>query len=230
VLRAVDGRGPATSLEGALLDALGIAEPIELIPWLYGGEPPIAQVAALAPVVLRAAEADDAAAREIVTRAAQELALAVRAVQRRLALDDAAIVLGGGLLASASVLRQALVPLLGAELVVAPRHPPVVGAALLARAAARKAGTAPEVRARRTSRQDVTEARNPHTGGIDRAEIPEILRLMNAEDASVANVVRGALEPLARAVEAAVASLRHGGRLIYVGAGTSGRLGVLDAA
>ncbi len=74
-----------------------------------------------------------------------------------------------------------------------------------------------------------TEARNPRTMSIDRCDTPGILALLQAEDASVAEVVRGALPQLALAVEAAVAALRAGGRLIYVGAGTSGRLGVLDA-
>lgn len=74
-----------------------------------------------------------------------------------------------------------------------------------------------------------TEARNPRTLAIDRCGTLEVLQLLNAEDATVAEAVRGALPQLALAVEAAVAALRAGGRLIYVGAGTSGRLGVLDA-
>lgn len=75
-----------------------------------------------------------------------------------------------------------------------------------------------------------TEKRNPRTMAIDRCGTLEVLQLLNAEDATVAEVVREALPQLALAVEAAVAALRAGGRLIYVGAGTSGRLGVLDAA
>lgn len=76
----------------------------------------------------------------------------------------------------------------------------------------------------------VTEARNPHTAAIDELGTLDVLRLLNAEDATVAEVVRAALPQLALAVEAIVAGMRQGGRLIYVGAGTSGRLGVLDAA
>jgi N-acetylmuramic acid 6-phosphate etherase len=75
-----------------------------------------------------------------------------------------------------------------------------------------------------------TEQRNPRTADLDRLDIPEILARINDEDRSVPDVVRGEIPHIARAVELAVAALRGGGRLIYAGAGTSGRLGVLDAA
>jgi N-acetylmuramic acid 6-phosphate etherase len=75
-----------------------------------------------------------------------------------------------------------------------------------------------------------TEARNPRTREIDLAGVPRVLELMNDEDARVAAAVREALPDVARAVERVVASLRSEGRLVYVGAGTSGRLGVIDAA
>jgi N-acetylmuramic acid 6-phosphate etherase len=58
----------------------------------------------------------------------------------------------------------------------------------------------------------------------------EIVRLMNGEDATVAAAVRRALPQIARAIDVVADGLRHGGRLIYVGAGTSGRLGALDAS
>ncbi len=65
---------------------------------------------------------------------------------------------------------------------------------------------------------------------IDRLSALEIVQVMNAEDATVAAAVRAALPAVAEAVEVIAARLQNGGRLIYVGAGTSGRLGVLDAA
>jgi N-acetylmuramic acid 6-phosphate etherase len=76
----------------------------------------------------------------------------------------------------------------------------------------------------------LTEQRNPRSERIDVASSLEIVDLMNAEDATVAGVVRGERERLAQAIDLAVAAFRRGGRLVYVGAGTSGRLGVLDAA
>ncbi|MEV6339426.1 N-acetylmuramic acid 6-phosphate etherase [Nocardia vinacea] len=74
-----------------------------------------------------------------------------------------------------------------------------------------------------------TEASNPRTSALDSMPIEELLRTMNAEDAGVASAVAQAIPEIARAVELIVAARRRGGRLIYVGAGTSGRLGVLDA-
>lgn len=81
-----------------------------------------------------------------------------------------------------------------------------------------------------TLRMLPTEARNPRTVDIDRLPTLAVLRLINAEDATVPSAVAAALPALADAVDLAVASLRCGGRVHYVGAGTSGRLGALDAA
>ncbi|WP_108398610.1 N-acetylmuramic acid 6-phosphate etherase [Devosia submarina] len=76
----------------------------------------------------------------------------------------------------------------------------------------------------------VSEARNPRTMQIDLMTTPEILAAMNAEDARVADAVKAELPAIARAVDRIVQAFREGGRLIYMGAGTSGRLGVLDAS
>lgn len=75
-----------------------------------------------------------------------------------------------------------------------------------------------------------TEGINDASAEIDRLDAAQIVGLMNHEDAGVAGAVREVLPAIAEAVEGIAARLRAGGRLIYVGAGTSGRLGVLDAA
>lgn len=75
-----------------------------------------------------------------------------------------------------------------------------------------------------------TERRNPRTAEIDLASPLEIVDLLGAEDRTVATAVATQREQIARAVELAEAAFRAGGRLFYVGAGTSGRLGVLDAS
>jgi N-acetylmuramic acid 6-phosphate etherase len=75
-----------------------------------------------------------------------------------------------------------------------------------------------------------TEEQNPRSRGLDAKSTIEILRLLNREDARVAAAVRRELPKIARAVDAIVKSIRGGGKLVYVGAGTSGRLAVLDAA
>ena len=75
-----------------------------------------------------------------------------------------------------------------------------------------------------------TEKRNPRSMRIDAASTEEILRIINDEDAGVVPAVRDELPYIAEAVEIVVEAFHNGGRLIYAGAGTSGRLGVLDAA
>src|SRR6266851_6915276 len=74
-----------------------------------------------------------------------------------------------------------------------------------------------------------TEARNPASSKLDELSALEIVRLMNAEDAKVISAVAAREEANASAIDMIAERLRAGGRLVYVGAGTSGRLGVLDA-
>ncbi|WP_412507085.1 N-acetylmuramic acid 6-phosphate etherase [Roseovarius sp. SYSU LYC5161] len=76
----------------------------------------------------------------------------------------------------------------------------------------------------------VSEGRNPRSAELDRVSAREIVALMNAEDAGVATAVGAEADSIAAAVDRIVAAFRAGGRLIYIGAGTSGRLGVLDAS
>ncbi len=75
-----------------------------------------------------------------------------------------------------------------------------------------------------------TEQRNPRSRNLDQKSTREILRIINREDALVAHAVRREIPKIARGVDEIVARLRNGGRLFYIGAGTSGRLGVLDAS
>ena len=76
----------------------------------------------------------------------------------------------------------------------------------------------------------ISEERNPNTMDIDLLPTAEVLRVMNCEDRSVADAVGKVIPEIARAVDSIVDAFAKGGRLIYLGAGTSGRLGVLDAA
>jgi N-acetylmuramic acid 6-phosphate etherase len=76
----------------------------------------------------------------------------------------------------------------------------------------------------------VTERRNPRTASIDLASAAEIVDLINSEDAVVASAVATQRDAIARTIELVEASFRAGGHLYYIGAGTSGRLGVLDAS
>jgi N-acetylmuramic acid 6-phosphate etherase len=82
----------------------------------------------------------------------------------------------------------------------------------------------------RRADERLTEQRNAASRKLDRMTAGEIVRLMNREDRGVAGAVGRELGAIARAVDAIVAGIRKGGRLIYVGAGSSGRMGMLDAA
>ena len=78
--------------------------------------------------------------------------------------------------------------------------------------------------------QLTTEKRNPNTMHLDQMSVGQVLELMHKEDQQVPEVIAEALGQIEAAVETIIQSLKAGGRLIYFGAGTSGRLGVLDAA
>ncbi len=87
--------------------------------------------------------------------------------------------------------------------------------------------TAPD---RETLGKLMTEARNPASERLDELPTLEMLRVINAEDATVAGAVAAELGNVARAVDAIAERFERGGRMFYIGAGTSGRLGVLDAS
>ncbi len=78
--------------------------------------------------------------------------------------------------------------------------------------------------------QLLTEQRNPLSAQIDTLPTDQILRIINEEDKAVPQAVAGEISNIARAVDAIVTAVNSGGRLFYIGAGTSGRLGMLDAA
>ena len=76
----------------------------------------------------------------------------------------------------------------------------------------------------------ITEQRNPNSMDVDRLSALEIVQLMNEEDKQVPLAIEKCLPQIAQAVERIVTAFQQGGRLVYIGAGTSGRLGVLDAS
>lgn len=77
---------------------------------------------------------------------------------------------------------------------------------------------------------NTTETRNPRTVELDQMSVVELLQVMNSEDRKVPDAIERVIPEIALAVDLVVHSLHNGGRLVYLGAGTSGRLGVLDAA
>lgn len=80
------------------------------------------------------------------------------------------------------------------------------------------------------SNSPITEQRNPKTSNLDKLSVLEIIRIMNEEDRKVSDAVSQALPEISVAIDAIVQVINKGGRLFYIGAGTSGRLGILDAS
>jgi N-acetylmuramic acid 6-phosphate etherase len=139
VMRAADGRGPATSLSDAVLTEWGLARPEDLVSRVYGEGGSTKQIAALARVTEAAAQAADPVAVAIVQEAGRELALATAAVVRRLSLPaPVPCALAGGVLVGGTVVRRAfLAAAAGAGLSLEPVSPvvePALGALRLARA------------------------------------------------------------------------------------------------
>lgn len=75
-----------------------------------------------------------------------------------------------------------------------------------------------------------TEERNPRSADIDNVSTVELCQIMNDEDGTIASTIKACLPTIASAIDALAPRVLNGGRVIYVGAGTSGRLGVLDAS
>ncbi len=239
VARAADGDALETQLTARLLAALGLPAPSALVPWLYAPERRVADIAALAAEVLAAAEDGDLVATGIVQQAADALAAQAAAVAHRLGLDrDEAgfpLALTGGLLRGNAFFRALTAQAIRTRLPFARPHAPLAdaatGAAFLALALAghplpRLAPPAPEA----AQGPWASEQRNVATADLDTRTTLEIVGLMHLEDRRAVAAVWPVLPAVAAAVDAIAARMSQGGRLIYIGAGTSGRLGVLDAA
>ncbi len=237
VLRDAEGSDLPTRLRGILLDVLHLEQPEEVIPWLYAAERSRAEVAALASFVIQAAAEGDTVAADIVAEAADALAALVDAVTRRLfsTEEKVPLVLSGGLFLNLSFYREVVTQAVRTRLphvrVMLPYADAAVGAAWLAW---EMAGIPLYPRSGRPLNGDggpwSSESRNVLTRDLDRRSSREVVGLMHVEDRRAVRAVRAVLPEVAKAVDAIAERMTRGGRLIYVGAGTSGRLGVLDAS
>jgi N-acetylmuramic acid 6-phosphate etherase len=253
-LRGHDGRGPLTSLGAAIKEHFQVGRFEDLIPFIHDQPLPRDRVAAFATGVFEAARLGDAVAISVVDRAVGAVAASADAVLRRLFESEstAPVILAGGLFEERPLFRDPLATRIqslrpGAQTRMCDRSP-AEGAALLAlnslgiRLPMEPIGRGtvalekPEVpptgdhEVFQEIRRLLTEQRNPDTMDIDSVSIPEILNRINTEDSTIAAAVEKELPNVVKAVELVVESFRRGGRLFYVGAGTSGRLGVLDAS
>lgn len=126
--------GRLTDLSQACLNALGLSQARDLIAWIYRSETaPVERVASLAPIVLQGADAGEAHALQIVRRAADMLVSQVETLRRRLNYERAPIAFAGGLLDNANALSEEVARRLALPERPTAKHPPVIGAALLAK-------------------------------------------------------------------------------------------------
>jgi N-acetylmuramic acid 6-phosphate etherase len=237
VAQAADGV-QATVLTEPVLAALGLREPAEVVAWLHAPDRAVAEVAALAPLMLQAAAEADLAATESVVQAADAVCAAVGAVAGKLAREGEVLplVFAGSLLAPgslyAALLAQAVQARVRGVRLVAARDEPATGAALLALAGVGQ--TLPPPPAPEPLPLPLgawpTEWANVLTRDLDQRSTRTLVELMHVEDARAVAALRPCLGVIAAAAAAIAARLRGGGRLIYLGAGTSGRLAVIDAA
>jgi len=230
----------------AILDVLALRRLEDLVNWARDADK--MSVAKLAPVVFAAAAQGDAAMAAILDRGARALADGAVAVARRLGLERPRIELQGGLFVHQSEYVERFKRRLEAELPEAAvgvclesgaagaawltAQTPGEGTAPIACPASPEAAPpAPESELQVAELAEAsTEAPNPRSAGLDAMSTSRIVELFVDEEVYVGRALAGARRALVAAVESIVEVLQSGGRLFYVGAGTSGRLGVLDAS
>lgn len=232
-----DRDGTWSRLGESLLTATGTNEPDDLIDWVAAADKNA--VAALAPEVFAAAKKRDRIARDILEGAAGMLAkdavnCAVKLAQKNKPVH---FVLAGGVLRSqpafARKVRQAICERWPQATVQVQKHEGVWGAIELAKNLLKDTAQSitPSTRTLRPPTHiPATEQRNPRSMELDQLSLPEAVNLMLKEEQRAAKAVRTEGKTIARLAGWVAKALADGGRLFYVGAGTSGRLGVLDAS
>ena len=240
-LRAVaaeaDGTGLATDLTSKVRTYLNIDESIQLVPWLYDPQRKPSDVAALAPLVLDAAEAGDSVATNLVARAADSLADTAVAAYRKLQQKDERLPIsyGGSLIEKSSfyygIVDQAIRTRLPEASLQPPLEKSVIGSAALALAELGITLLQP-TKAPVSGKSNLrsSEQQNCLTMKIDLCTSLEIAGAMHLADQQAVASVGSQLTTIASVIDAIVPRMEQGGRLIYVGSGTSGRLGILDAS
>jgi N-acetylmuramic acid 6-phosphate etherase len=251
VLGSFDASGKWPPLGRRFLRALALNEPNDLVTWVQGAGK--AEVAALAVEVFAAAAEGDSLAAQIVSRAADTLAADAVVCAHRLARQGqmVEIVLTGGALLKASGfanrVQRRIRQLRPLSRVRRLDREGVWGAVALAdellrridgsegrqhttRKPARSIASSGPTYVPAPTAPSPTEARNPRSLQIDRMPVRDAIRLMLSEDKRLPRALLAEQAAIERSVRLVAAALRSGGRLFYVGAGTSGRLGVLDAS
>jgi N-acetylmuramic acid 6-phosphate etherase len=228
VLFDFDTGSRITALARDILRTLGLNTLRELTAWAQTAQKN--DLARLTPLLFER----DSEAGEILREGAEALALLAAAVCRRLAFHRPPVQLMGGVFLNQPLYVRLFTEALerewhGSEVAVC-RIPASLGAALLAADALKILPHEDEPSDKVALHRAVTEQRNPRSRHLDRMSVRDLVWLFVREERRVQEALVENVDALACAVELATRSLENGGRLFYAGAGTSGRLGVLDAS
>jgi len=226
-----------TPLGEKILRALSLNRLEDLVNWATAADK--MSVAKLAPAIFSAAAEGDQEMLAVIQSGAHTLADYSAAVAGRLGMSTPDVKLIGGLFLTygryVGFFKDRLDEILPGSRVSVCRESGALGAAWLA--AKDLSSTPATVHAAQPAGEDIaglsiasTEQQNPLSAHLDQLSLPEIIGLFVAEEAHVAEAIAACNGALCRAVETVAAALKSGGRLFYAGAGTSGRLGVLDAS
>jgi len=234
ILREHDLRRGAIEFTAKVLHALSLNNLDELVRWVRRANK--MEIAMLAPVVFDAATAGDPRMIEIIEEGARVLCEYTEAVASRLHVLAPKVALIGGLFYRDSIYTHAFRRRLKKNLpdarVVVAERAPELGAAWLAA----ESGEHIDFRATPSKNEidslavALTEQRNPRSENLEKMSGRQLVDVFVEEEKFVQGALRAVVVELARAVEIVAESLRNGGRLFYVGAGSSGRIGVLDAS
>lgn len=234
ILREYDLHRGEVQFTAKVLHALSLNNLDELVRWAQTADK--MEIALLAPVVLEAAANGDERVTEILEEGARVLTEYTEAVATRLHLLAPKVMLLGGLFQRDSIYAHAFRRRLKKNLpdarVANVERAPELGAAWLAAEIHELPGTrySPEQDKIDDLAAALTEQRNPRSQDLEKLNLHDLVELFVEEESSVQSALRKASADLGRAIEIVTRSLRKGGRLFYVGAGSSGRIGVLDAS
>ena len=234
VLREHDLGRSEMDFTAKILRVLSLNNLDELVRWVQTADK--MELAMLAPVVFEAATAGDGRMMEIIEEGARVLCEYTEAVASRLHLLAPKVVLIGGLFQRDSIYTHAFRRRLKKNLpdarVTTAERAPELGAAWLTA----ELGDHITVREKLAGGEidslaaALTEQRNPRSENLEKLSPREVVQLFVDEEKFVQDALRDAAADLTRAIEIVAEALRNGGRLFYVGAGSSGRIGVLDAS
>src|SRR6266702_6259885 len=234
ILREYDLHRAEMQFTAKILHALSLNNLDELVRWAQTADK--MEVAMLTPVVFEAAASGDSRVMEIIEEGARVLCEYTEAVATRLHALAPKVVLLGGLFQRDSIynhaFRRRLKKTLPDARVANSARAPEFGAAWLAA----EMQSWPEIHSQPAADKidnlaaALTERRNPRSENLEKVSAQDFVKLFVDEEKFVGEALRAATVDLGRAIELVADSLRKGGRLFYVGAGSSGRLGVLDAS